>query len=57
MHRRRCPVGVPGDLCHPRPELAPRAQLRDGSWITLKALNHEEHDVTNKVSAMRLAAR
>ena len=29
-------------------------QLHDGSWITLKALNHEEHDVTDKVSALRL---
>ena len=33
---------------------ATRVQLHDGSWITLKALHHEEHDVTDKVSAMRL---
>ena len=31
-----------------------RVQLHDGSWITLKALRHEEHDVTSKVSALRL---
>jgi 2-oxoglutarate/2-oxoacid ferredoxin oxidoreductase subunit beta len=31
-----------------------RVQLHDGSWITLKALHHEEHDVTSKVSALRL---
>jgi 2-oxoglutarate/2-oxoacid ferredoxin oxidoreductase subunit beta len=31
-----------------------RVQLHDGSWITLKALNHQEHDVTNKVSAFKL---
>jgi 2-oxoglutarate ferredoxin oxidoreductase subunit beta len=31
-----------------------RVQLHDGSWITLKALRHEEHDVTDKVSALRL---
>ena len=35
---------------------ATRVQLHDGSWITLKALNHEEHDVTDKVSALRLLA-
>jgi 2-oxoglutarate ferredoxin oxidoreductase subunit beta len=29
-------------------------QLHDGSWITLKALHHEEHDVNDKVSALRL---
>ena len=33
---------------------ATRVQLHDGSWITLKALHHEEHDVTDKVSALRL---
>jgi 2-oxoglutarate ferredoxin oxidoreductase subunit beta len=31
-----------------------RVQLHDGSWITLKALRHEEHDVTDRVSAFRL---
>jgi 2-oxoglutarate ferredoxin oxidoreductase subunit beta len=31
-----------------------RVQLHDGSWITLKALHHEEHDVTDKISALRL---
>ena len=31
-----------------------RVQLHDGSWITLKALRHEEHDVTNRASALRL---
>jgi 2-oxoglutarate ferredoxin oxidoreductase subunit beta len=33
---------------------ATRVQLHDGSWITLKALHHEEHDVTNRVSAFKL---
>jgi 2-oxoglutarate ferredoxin oxidoreductase subunit beta len=33
---------------------ATRVQLHDGSWITLKALNHEEHNVTDKISALRL---
>jgi 2-oxoglutarate/2-oxoacid ferredoxin oxidoreductase subunit beta len=33
---------------------ATRVQLHDGSWITLKALHHEEHDVTDKISALRL---
>jgi 2-oxoglutarate/2-oxoacid ferredoxin oxidoreductase subunit beta len=27
-------------------------QLHDGSWIILKALHHESHDVTDRVSAM-----
>jgi 2-oxoglutarate ferredoxin oxidoreductase subunit beta len=36
------------------PGEATRVQLHDGSWITLKALRHEEHDVTDKVSALRL---
>jgi 2-oxoglutarate ferredoxin oxidoreductase subunit beta len=31
-----------------------RVQLHDGSWITLRALSHEEHKVTDKASAMRL---
>jgi 2-oxoglutarate ferredoxin oxidoreductase subunit beta len=30
-----------------------RVQLHDGSWITLRALSHAEHDVTNKANAMR----
>ncbi len=30
-----------------------RVQLHDGEWITLRALSHEEHDVTNKAGAMR----
>ena len=34
--------------------VATRVQLHDGSWITLKALRHEEHDVTDKVSGLRL---
>jgi 2-oxoglutarate/2-oxoacid ferredoxin oxidoreductase subunit beta len=33
---------------------ATRVQLHDGSWITLKALHHAEHDVTSRVSALRL---
>jgi 2-oxoglutarate ferredoxin oxidoreductase subunit beta len=37
-----------------KPGQTTRVQLHDGSWITLKALHHEEHDVTNRVSAMRL---
>ena len=36
---------------------ATRVQLHDGSWITLKALHHEEHDVTDRVSALRLLRR
>jgi 2-oxoglutarate ferredoxin oxidoreductase subunit beta len=31
-----------------------RVQLHDGSWITLKALNHQEHDVTCRASALKL---
>jgi 2-oxoglutarate ferredoxin oxidoreductase subunit beta len=30
-----------------------RVQLHDGAWITLRALSHTEHDVTNKAAAMR----
>ena len=30
-----------------------RVQLHDGAWITLRALSHAEHDVTNKAGAMR----
>ncbi len=33
---------------------ATRVKLHDGSWITLKALNHLDHDVTSKVSAFKL---
>ena len=31
-----------------------RVQLHDGSWITLRALRHNEHRVTDRASAMRL---
>jgi 2-oxoglutarate ferredoxin oxidoreductase subunit beta len=37
-----------------KPGQATRVQLHDGSWITLKALNHQEHNVTSRVSALRL---
>ena len=37
-----------------KPGETTRVQLHDGSWITLKALHHEEHDVTSKVSALQL---
>ncbi len=37
-----------------KPGETTRVQLHDGSWITLKALRHEEHDVTDRVSALRL---
>jgi 2-oxoglutarate ferredoxin oxidoreductase subunit beta len=37
-----------------KPGESTRVQLHDGSWITLKALHHQEHDVTNRVSALRL---
>ncbi len=33
-----------------------RVQLHDGSWIVLRALRHDEHKVTDRVSAMRLLA-
>jgi 2-oxoglutarate ferredoxin oxidoreductase subunit beta len=33
---------------------ATRVKLHDGSWITLKALNHLDHDVRSKVSAFKL---
>jgi len=33
---------------------ATRVQLHDGSWIVLRALNHEEHDVTSRGSAIGL---
>jgi 2-oxoglutarate ferredoxin oxidoreductase subunit beta len=35
---------------------ATRVQLHDGSWIVLRALRHDEHKVTDRVSAMRLLA-
>jgi 2-oxoglutarate ferredoxin oxidoreductase subunit beta len=35
---------------------ATRVQLHDGSWITLRALRHDEHKVTDRGSAMRLLA-
>lgn len=31
-----------------------RVQLHDGSWIVLRALRHDEHDVTDRGSAYRL---
>lgn len=31
-----------------------QVQLHDGSWITLRALSHNEHDVRDRSSAMRL---
>lgn len=31
-----------------------RVQLHDGSWITLRALKHTEHQVTNRASALNL---
>jgi 2-oxoglutarate ferredoxin oxidoreductase subunit beta len=31
-----------------------RVQLHDGSWIVLRALRNEEHDVTRKGSALQL---
>ena len=37
-----------------KPGVPTRVQLHDGSWITLKALRHEEHDVSDRVSALRL---
>jgi 2-oxoglutarate ferredoxin oxidoreductase subunit beta len=33
-----------------------RVQLHDGSWITLRALHHDEHDVRDRASAYRLLA-
>ncbi len=33
---------------------ATRVQMHDGSWITLRALRHEEHRVTNRGSAIQL---
>jgi 2-oxoglutarate/2-oxoacid ferredoxin oxidoreductase subunit beta len=37
-----------------KPGQTTRVQLHDGSWITLKALRHDELDVTNRTSALRL---
>ena len=37
-----------------KPGQPTRVQLHDGSWITLKALRHEEHNVTDRLSALRL---
>jgi len=31
-----------------------RVQLHDGSWITLRALHHDEHNVTDRGSALQL---
>jgi 2-oxoglutarate ferredoxin oxidoreductase subunit beta len=33
---------------------ATRVKLHDGSWITLRALRHEEHRVTDRASAVKL---
>ncbi len=33
---------------------ATRVQLHDGSWITLRALHHDEHNVTDRGSALQL---
>ncbi|RUL89163.1 2-oxoacid:ferredoxin oxidoreductase subunit beta [Tautonia sociabilis] len=33
---------------------ATRVRMHDGSWITLRALSHAEHDVTDRASALRL---
>jgi 2-oxoglutarate/2-oxoacid ferredoxin oxidoreductase subunit beta len=37
-----------------KPGESTRVQLHDGSWITLKALTHTEHKVTDRASAFRL---
>ena len=37
-----------------KPGETTRVQLHDGSWITLKALHHQEHDVTSRGSALQL---
>jgi 2-oxoglutarate ferredoxin oxidoreductase subunit beta len=37
-----------------KPGHTTRVQLHDGSWITLKALRHDELDVTSRNSALRL---
>jgi 2-oxoglutarate ferredoxin oxidoreductase subunit beta len=37
-----------------QPGKSTRVKLHDGTWIVLRALHHEEHDVTNKGSAMKL---
>jgi 2-oxoglutarate ferredoxin oxidoreductase subunit beta len=37
-----------------KPGHTTRVQLHDGSWITLKALRHDELDVTDRNSAVRL---
>src|SRR5262249_60217333 len=36
-----------------KPGHTTRVQLHDGSWITLKALRHDELHVTNRTSAIR----
>ena len=46
--------GCPRSRSSRKPGQTTRVQLHDGSWITLKALHHEEHDVTDKVSALQL---
>lgn len=36
------------------PGQSTQVQLHDGSWIVLRALKREEHDVTNRASALQL---
>ena len=42
LRRRVCPKSRSSR----KPARATRVQLHDGSWITFKALHHQEHDVT-----------
>jgi 2-oxoglutarate/2-oxoacid ferredoxin oxidoreductase subunit beta len=37
-----------------KPGESTRVQLHDGSWLTLRALTHNEHKVTNRASAISL---
>ena len=37
-----------------KPGETTRVQLHDGSWIVLRALRHEEHQVADRASALRL---
>jgi 2-oxoglutarate/2-oxoacid ferredoxin oxidoreductase subunit beta len=37
-----------------KPGQSTRVQLHDGSWITLRALHHDEHNVTDRGSALQL---
>ncbi|MGO9601310.1 MAG: 2-oxoacid:ferredoxin oxidoreductase subunit beta [Isosphaeraceae bacterium] len=45
---------VPEIEVEQRAGAATRVDLHDGSWIVLRALNHEEHDVTSRSSALQL---